>query len=141
MKPARIVRLAAIKGFTLVETLLVMVVLGIAAVSIISLQGNIFSGQANNQTVQVGVQLMQECAEQILARRRSSTTGYGYSGVTTATCGINSITSNVPSSLGAPTVTLKDDTGSIVTTCATTICLVTISTAGLTPITLQLVNY
>ena len=45
MKRLRIIQLAAGKGFTLVETLIVMVVLGIAAVSIVSQQGNIFWGR------------------------------------------------------------------------------------------------
>lgn len=142
MKGSRIVRLAASKGFTLVETLIVMVVLGIAAVAISSLQGNIFWRQAGNQTIQVGVQLMQECAEQILAKRRSVATGSGYSSIVA-----NSVCSGLVNYGGisdAPAVTLYlDGSNTTATTCtsASSTCLAKISIANLTPITLQLVNY
>jgi len=140
MKRLRIIQLAAGKGFTLVETLIVMVVLGIAAVSIVSQQGNIFSGQASNQTIQVGVQLMQECAEQILARRRSLTTGYGYSSIVAST--VCSSLGNYGGISGAPTVTATPDVGTAGScTGASSTCLVTISIAGLTRINLKLVNY
>ena len=71
MKPVGLTQCAA-RGFTLVETLIVMVVLGIAAVTIISLQGNLFTGQAQNRNIVVGTQLMQECAELLLAKSRSN---------------------------------------------------------------------
>lgn len=139
MKCSRIVRLAAGKGFTLVETLIVMVVLGIGAVAIISLQGNIFSGQSANQTIQVGVQLMQECAEQILAKRRSVTNGYGYSSIVEST--VCSTLGNYGGIVGVPIVTATPDVGTAGTcTSASSTCLVTITIAGLTSITLQLVR-
>lgn len=69
---------AASGGFTLIESIIVVVVLSIAAVTVAQLAGNIFNSQANNKTLQVGMQLMQECAEHVLATRRSSASGYGY---------------------------------------------------------------
>ncbi len=72
MKHAYSHRFAAHKGFTLVESIIVLVVLGIAAVGIISLQSQIFSGQSGNKDIQVGVQLMQECAEKLLAKGRAN---------------------------------------------------------------------
>ena len=63
-------RYAASKGFTLVESIMVLVVLAIAAAGIATLSGNIFNSQADNKTLQVGMQLMQECAEHVLATRR-----------------------------------------------------------------------
>ena len=72
------------RGFTLVESIIVLVVLGIAAVAMISLQGNIFYSQSSSKDIQVGAQLMQECAEQILAMRRR----ISYSSVDQNTCKI-----------------------------------------------------
>ena len=70
-------------GFTLVETLIVMVVLGIAAVVIGNLSGNLFLGQSSNRGIVEGTQLMQQCAEQILAIPRS---GASIDTVTTNSC-------------------------------------------------------
>lgn len=60
------------RGFTLIETLIVMVVLGIAAVTIAGLSGNLFQGQTENRQIVVGSQLMQECAELMLAKAREN---------------------------------------------------------------------
>ena len=74
MKRAHTHCFAAQKGFTLVETIMVMVLLSIAAAAIATLSGNIFNGQTENKDIQVGVQLMQECAEKLLAKGRISYT-------------------------------------------------------------------
>ncbi len=136
-------RSAAHKGFTLIETLMVMVLLGIAAVTITKLSGNLFLGQAANNNVIVGAQLMQECAETVLAIRRKT----GYTFVTTSAC------SNLGNygGFGVPTVTLAltgdPSPPSPITACtaASSSCLVTItiSTGGsnMTAITLNLANY
>lgn len=60
------------RGFTLVEAIIVLVVLAIASVTIATLTGNIFNSQDNNKDLQVGTELMQACAEQVLATRRLS---------------------------------------------------------------------
>lgn len=62
----------ASRGFTLVESIIVLVVLAIAAAGIATLSGNIFNGQDENKELQISMQLMQECAEQVLALRRTS---------------------------------------------------------------------
>ena len=130
------------RGFTLIETLMVMVVLGIAATTIIGLQGNIFAGHGANKDMQVGVQLMHECAEQVLAIRRRSPT-VGYTNVTTAACsGLGNY-----GGFGVPVVTLRDDSGASVSACASTSsdCTATITIgkdgANLSPITLRLSKY
>lgn len=58
------------RGFTLVETIIVMVVVAIAAAGITIMTGNIFSSQEDNTTLQVGMKVAQECAEQVLATHR-----------------------------------------------------------------------
>lgn len=130
---------AASRGFTLIESVITMVVLGIAAITIVSLQGSLFTSRSNTVDLQVGGQLMQECAEQILAVRRH----VGYTAVTTSTC---SSLGNY-GGFGASSVTLKDAAGSPVTSCPATsptcTVAVTLSKDGtsLAPIVLELRNY
>lgn len=59
------------QGFTLVETIVVMVVVAIAAAGITTMTGNIFTHQDDNKTLQVGMKVAQECAEQVLATHRA----------------------------------------------------------------------
>jgi type II secretory pathway pseudopilin PulG len=141
------------RGFTLVESIIVVGMLFLAAGAIISMQRNIFSGQSVNTGMQVGVQLMQECAEQILATRRSSSSGAGYAAVTagsngTGTCGALGNYGGY----GTPTVTVDPDTSAACPTILgvqATCELVTITVSktgfttdtGLTPLILLLVSY
>ena len=128
---------AASQGFTLIETIVVMTLLGIAAVTIIKLQGTVFYGKSDNQDLQVGVMLMQECAEQVIAVRRNA----GYTVVNTSTC----------SALGnyggysVPIVTVTaDNTGSACPTggtCNKVVITLSKNGSNLTPVTLELVNY
>lgn len=128
------------RGFTLIETLLVMVVLGIASATIISLQGGIFAGQSSSQDLQMGTQIVQECAEQVLALRRRAPSG-GYAAVTPAAC---STLGNV-GGFGLPLITLRDDTGADLAACASTYCTanITVGKSGsfVAPITLRLRKY
>ena len=133
MRQARPRRFAACKGFTLVESIMVLVTLGIAAAAIVSLQGNILHGQSGNKDLQVGVQLMQECAEQILSTRRQS----GYSAVTTSSCsGVGAL-----GAYSAPSVAITDPYSGTGCPSGGTCKLVAISQSTLTPITLLLVSY
>lgn len=115
-----------------------MVVLAIASVAIISLQGNIFKGRDDNTKIQVGLQLMQECAEQILATRRTS----GFSAVDAASCAGMAVTG-----YAAPTfqITAGNSTTAGMAACplssGSNCKLVSITQGSLTPITLLLVNY
>ncbi len=124
-------------GFTLVESIIVLVVLGIAAVGIISLQGRIFSGQSDIKNIQIGVQLMQECAEQVLAVRRQS----GFSAVNTNTCSTLGNTGG----FGPPSVTVTPDNGGAACPsggiCNKVEITLSKDGASLTPITLMLVSY
>ena len=129
------------RGFTLVEVMMVLVVLSMAAVGIAGLQGNLFSNQASVSALQVRTQLQTECAEQILATRRYSSDGY-----TTIASG-TSYGTNICGDLTAlsgysvPSVAVTDPyTG---TACPSTASckLVVISQTGATSLTLMLVNY
>ncbi len=71
MRTASTLQHIACRGFTLVETILVMVVMGIAATTIAMMSGKIFDSQGVNKDMQVGVKSMQTCAEHVLATRRA----------------------------------------------------------------------
>lgn len=149
MKHARPDRFAGSRGFTLVESVIVLVLLAIAAVGIISLQSNIFYGQSGNKNIQVGVQLMQECAEQILAIRRAK--GYGdlsLAAGTSAACDLMKLT-NPTYDHPIVTITVGDSTtiGAPPSPCPSAVALscklvsITQAQGGLTPLTLMLVSY
>jgi prepilin-type N-terminal cleavage/methylation domain-containing protein len=126
------------RGFTLVESVVVVVILGVASAVIATQQGNLFRGQSDNKDILIGAQLMQECAEQILAIRRRSS--IAYSSVTTNSCsGLGNV-----GGFGAPVVTLNAGNASV-STCASTTCTATITISkgslSLAPITLRLAAY
>ena len=140
-RPFRSLRRLFVSGFTLIETLIVMVVLGIAAVTIASLTGNLFVGQAANRDIVVGTQLMQECAERLLAKG-----GVNYSDA----CLVDSAAATTCCSVSgysAPTVTitLVNSTNANLEPCPFTTgnnCkLVSITQGGLSPITLMLIKH
>lgn len=62
-------------GFSLIELVVIIVVMAIAATGVIALNAGIFSGQDDNADLQVGSALMQECGELILAKRQKA--GFG----------------------------------------------------------------
>lgn len=58
------------RGVTLVEVVMAIVILGIAAVAIMDQFVNSVRSYAVNESVQTATQLAQECAEHVLATRR-----------------------------------------------------------------------
>lgn len=90
-------------GFTLVELLIVMVVLGIAAVTIASLSANLFRGQTESRALAVGTPLMQECAELLLAKGRADFADADLASSTAATTACGTISQ---SGYSAPVVTV-----------------------------------
>ncbi|MBI2752901.1 MAG: hypothetical protein HYX46_05235 [Betaproteobacteria bacterium] len=112
-----------------------LVVLSIAATAIISLQSNILYGQSSNKDIQVGVQLMQECTEQILAIKRAK----GYDFVTAANINCSGMTIG---SYSAPTFNIGASFTGTGNECPlnATCKLVSVTQGGLTPITLLLVK-
>jgi hypothetical protein len=119
------------------ESIIALVLLAIASAAIVSLSGTIFAGQAGSKDLEVGTQLMQECAEQVLATRRL---GGGYAAVNANTC---SALGNL-GGFGAPSVTITSNTTAACptsATCETVAISVQKTGANLTPITLMLVSY
>lgn len=56
-------------GFTLIEMLIFVVLLGITAAAILSLNGGLFTNASKMREIQINVQLLQACAEQVRTSR------------------------------------------------------------------------
>ena len=70
------------RGVTLIEMVIVIVILGIAATAIMDQFVTSANSYQTNESVQTAAQLAQECAEHLLATRRLQ----GYATAITATC-------------------------------------------------------
>lgn len=64
------------KGFSLIELIIIIVVVSIAAVGMLALFGGVGLSLAINEDTQTAAQLGQECSEHILAARRNPKIGY-----------------------------------------------------------------
>jgi len=60
------------RGFTLMETLVAIVLLAIVATGIISLNGQLFMQSEYMRSLQIGTQLQQACMEQVLAQKKNA---------------------------------------------------------------------
>lgn len=69
------------RGFTLIELVAIIVLLSVGATSILALFSQVGRSIATNQETQTGAQLAQACAEQIMAFRRNTAVGYGYTNI------------------------------------------------------------
>jgi len=127
-------------GFTLIETIMVLVLLAIAAVGISSVQGNIFARQSSVKDLQVRTRLLMECAEQILAVRRHMEDGYEQ--VATTSFGTN-LCGGVPVLAGysIPSVTITDPYSGAACPTGSSCKLVSITQAGMTPVTVMVADY
>lgn len=68
-------RFATTRGFTLIELIISMVLLSIAATTVVMLSGNIFRGLQENRDTLAKSQLMQECFETLLAKGMKNAEG------------------------------------------------------------------
>jgi prepilin-type N-terminal cleavage/methylation domain-containing protein len=132
------------RGFTLIETIMVIALLGMVSATLLSMQPQVFRAQTNARDQYVGLEQMRACAERILSVRRTS----GFASVTTALC--NGLGGQGNYALN-PTVTLTvDSSPTAVTTCSTgtVTCTATVSiaktsgpAATLAPLTVQISVY
>jgi prepilin-type N-terminal cleavage/methylation domain-containing protein len=58
------------RGFTLLEMIIVLVLMGIASAAVVGMVAQVGSGQTENSELKVGAQLLQECGEWIIANHR-----------------------------------------------------------------------
>ena len=141
MQPRRRAHRATQGGFTLVESILAAGILALAAIAIMGVQKKIFANQTVARDQLVGTELVQACAERLLAVRRHT----GFANVTSTLCngmgGVGGFAAN-------PTVTMQSASGVAITTCATATCTATIRIAKTSGpavpsgnVTLRLSNY
>lgn len=75
---------AGMRGFSLVELIAIIVLLAVGIVSLLQVFGTATRSIANNVDGQLGAQLAQERAEQLLADRRNQNPGFGYNSLSLA---------------------------------------------------------
>jgi len=130
------------RGFTLIETVLVIGILGLAAVTLKGMQPRIFATQNDGRDQYIGLELVKACSERVLAVRRK----LGYANVTNTLCngmgGVGGFAAN-------PTIVLIGSVNATpLTSCSTATCTATITiaktsgpAASLAALTLQLSSY
>ena len=128
----------------MIEIIVVILVLGIAAVGVDAIQQNIFGGHASLKDMQARTRIVEECAEQTLAVRMHNV--YGYEEVGSARFGAahcDALTAQ--GSFAIPGVSI--DTTTPVAWCPTAAFCKTVtitqtqSGTSITPIVLVLVDY
>jgi Tfp pilus assembly protein PilV len=79
-------------GFTLVEAVIALLLLGIATVIIIKLNGQLFANGQNLTTWQSDTQLLQACVDRVIGLRKTQTFSYfdTTSGANSGCYGLNS---------------------------------------------------
>ena len=116
-------------GFSLIELLLVMVLLGIASAVIMSLNVELFSRRGEQRELRLAAPCIESCAEQLLARRHAVG---GYAALSVDAC----------SAVAGAALTLSDANGDPVSTCAGTAhCTATIACASVRAATLRFYDY
>ena len=128
-------------GFSMIELIIVIVVVSIAAVGMLALFGGVGRSLNINEDTQTAAQLGQECSEHILAARRNPL--LGYSAISNTICDV------LPTPLAGfdRTVAVTDLTTSppctvsTAGTCKNVEVSITTPTTNLTVFTLMVVNY
>ncbi|WP_066336581.1 hypothetical protein [Azohydromonas lata] len=129
------------RGFALLETVLVIGLLGLVAAGLLSMQPRVFATQNEARDQYVGLEIQRACAERLLGLRRQ----LGFTNVNASLC--NSL-GGVGGFAANPGVALLDAAGTSITTCASATCTATITLARangaaavLPALTLQLSAY
>lgn len=63
-------------GFSLIEMVMILVLLGLGSVTLVSLYGHSVGSLDEDAVIQTGAQAVQQCGEHILGMRRRSTNAY-----------------------------------------------------------------
>jgi prepilin-type N-terminal cleavage/methylation domain-containing protein len=129
------------RGFTILEMVIVLVLMSIAASAVIMMVANVGANQTENTDMQVGTQLLQECGEWIVSNHRRDENFYTSSLISSTTCyGLTTY-----SGFNIPSVTVTDPyTGAGCPaggTCKLASISITKSSATLQPLNLVLVRY
>jgi len=95
------------RGFTLIEMVVMIVILGIASAVVVKMVSQVARGGSDNSTLQVGSALLQECAEWVVANHRRDKSFYD----SVLVVGTSTNCFSGPSAFGSfnqPTVTISD---------------------------------
>jgi prepilin-type N-terminal cleavage/methylation domain-containing protein len=131
-------------GFSLIEMIIVIVILGIASVAVVTMVAGLGSRQDDNRDLQVGAQLLQECGEWIVASHRRDENFF-----TDVLTGTSTNCFSGPAAYGGfnqPTVAVTDTSGGgwcppSPAECKTAVITITKSGNSLQPISLMVVKY
>jgi len=74
-------------GFTLIEVVLLMLVISFGLLGIASMFGNTSKALSTNETLQQAAQYAQECAEQVILKRREKT--FAWADIAATMCDTN----------------------------------------------------
>jgi len=74
-------------GFSLIELIIVMVIISVGILGMTSLFSNSLKALSTNETLQQAAQYAQECAENVMAKRRNL--GFSWFATNTFSCGTN----------------------------------------------------
>lgn len=133
------------RGFTLLEMIIVMVILGIASVAVVTMVANLGAGQGDNRDLQVGTQLLQECGEWIVAQHRRDVTFFDSTLASNTSCyGLSSYVTSDGATFGPPDVVVTTYTGSACPTggqCKNAAVTISKDGATLTTLNVMLVRY
>lgn len=129
------------RGFSLIELIIVIVVVSIAAVVLLQLFTGVAESLASNEDIQTASQLAQECGEHVMAVRRDPKTGFA--AVTNSVCDV--LPAPLPGFTRAVAVTDLTASPPCTVTAAGTCkqVVVSIAKAGIAPaaVTLMVINY
>lgn len=136
-------------GFTLIELVIVIVIVSIGLLGVISLFSNTWTSLSTNETLQQATQYTQECAESVIAKRRSSSfASFALPSLCNGTTTVNSVTFVRTATLGGLYDTSGGCNGHAVCPCpsgGTNNCrdiLITVTSGSVSSsITVMLVNY
>ena len=74
-------------GFSLIELIIVMVIISVGILGMTSLFGSSVKSLSTNETLQQAAQYAQECAENVMGKRRNL--GFAWFAANTFSCGAN----------------------------------------------------
>jgi len=128
------------RGFTLIETVIVILLLGIASAAVISLNGGLYKNVQQTRNVQSDTQLLQACAEYVMVSRRLS----GFNSAPNYDAACEGLPIVAPNSNKFAITTTLNYTGSSCPTgavCQSVTISVNSTASTVGPVTLQLVKY
>lgn len=132
------------QGFSIIEAVVVLLIIGVIALVLTSLQGKLWSGSLAGNQYQAATLAQQQCAERILSVRRQA----GYIAVSSATCSalpsVQGVAATVAISVGSSSICIDAVADAdACDTLSTSLVYkdVTISAGSINPLKLRILRY